>query len=1761
MNWSAIFFVIYWLGNLQLFDKQMSAVGEGCISTVADARADYQLPHATRSSAKTHSVKAKNMGYSKTGKRSFKRAFHRSIRDGYTLYHGRIFTPTDFNLPFPSTDSQVHPKVLTPPQKPTGATTRLSIFNWNMGGLSSERYQCLLEWLRGNPFDVVCIQETHWKFTNTWQTNQYHAVHSGDTTNHAGLLTLISKKLIREESLSWTERVPGRLVQLKLRGRSQDLIHCYQHVHKSTKMDDRATFRMELQSTLTSLPTRNRCCILGDFNTTIPVANAKVGHKDFMHGGVRQVGPNHKDWKSFHHLVELFGLNILNTWTDLGPTYEHEGGASRIDFILLRNLHTDLQSKQVKYLHHHPMYQTTGCRHVPMITTVASRWIPQQTRSPFHWDRHLKQKAYKHYDHHTTLWSQQVEHIKAQVVDLPMTEYVEDYSAFHQCVNHCIAFPKEISSNTEIQMPRTVFQQFLRHSKVVQDLVGGDLKTCFSAWFHCCRKSRLRKQMNQVTKHTKKQRQWQILQQASEAARTKDMRKFYSIIRRLAPKMPKKPILLRSEQGHLLGAEEAADLLQQWFANIYEADLRGSTDTPLEPFQWTFDRVDIFDSMTKLNLYKALSPHYMPAPYWRALEDVFADKLTELGLACQLQGKTPAEWGTSTVTFLSKPGKQASHPSGLRPICLLEPFGKTVMHRLGRAMREQVMDTLVTFPLYAYIPGRSSEDAIMRLMTHIDAVTSSSALFRHKIHLEADGYVHKLSGGLILSLDLSRAFDEVPRDKLFQSLGELGIDSNLINILTHIYSDTKVEFAFKNVYRSFTAAKGIRQGCSAAPTLWVLYTLSMLQRLSHDTSLEWVQKALTIYADDICVHFLYWGMAEFDQNISNVGRLFDILESFGMSINYTKTAAISQCRGSQLSRFNTKYIHRTKQGTYLRVPRSNGNCTEILLKPSHMYLGVMLSYRSASHLTMQCRISAAKRSERVMHKWIFSHKGFSRSRRIKLWHQCIFPSVTAGILAVGVNQDNLQKFDAYCMHSLRKIYRQPVHIELLSHSDFIDRFRLQDPLKMLWKLCHKMIIRRQHRLQVLTSNDILHTATVGSLTNSLIQIERCIAHRRSPVGPPVSEQPFQCHICSATYDTIRGLNEHLVKSHQDYTGKLRLFRPEVDLDEGVPTCSRCGQTFTSWGATRHHVEYRCLLPAPVIKWEEKQWRSAELMKYVSNVAALETNFTLCSHFDRHCSICGQFHFHKIAMKQHWKVYHPNEFQVLSGKYQQMCNSIGIHNPCQFCQRSYIKPPHDCLVLQNLAMLSLMSPKKRRRTQDGAEEVPAVAEHQAAASNSDQVDAPARIFDILRDQGPGFQCTHCLTSFPVSSALKRHIEQGHCQAFDPLRAHFVHEGLDSRILQSVKDHMISNILEDDDLLKLMNRQCCLCKQVFGRRGELLRHLQQQHAVYWIDVQETVQSRCYCQPPRYRRGQASKHQCVVFYQVALLMKHEQIEYSQQLVQMDHRYAETLEAARHQSTRPNRVARTENTPAGRTLETYFTRAGSDASAGHTNREQDPSATLDECQIVNLQIDNIDQQDTTLANVDPDASDTEDISNLIDYDRVVSRAINMQLDLNSDTFLHWHWVITTDMSEVADQLHLSDTYRTLYPTTSLKLTGGFYAHWLDDPGIVRLLRTRCCICDATFAEATDMFYHHNIAHGCLPKWFLRHFDCGLKTLQWHLWTINSLNISDQDILQLCQLLVLRIHCASTFSHGGRGHFSADVSHLGGCHPQRPAEEIHHTG
>ena len=1744
--------------------------GEGCGTAVGTTRAVSCNFLMNSTAVKAHGLRPKIQSKRGTGKRSFKRAFLRSLKDGFTTYHGRIFTPQDFNLPLPTSSTQVPSHTRFQSQKPSGATSRLSVFSWNCGGLATDKYQCLQEWLHRNDFDIVCLQETRWKFTNTWQTDRFHAIHSGDTTNHAGILLLLSKRLTTADSITWVEKVAGRLLHVRLRGSTQnlDIIACYQHVHRHTTLQSRTRVWDELQDTLTGIPKRNRICMMGDMNTSLPVANTKVGINGFLHNDRRAEGPHHRDWKHFLNIIERFELTPLNTWT--GSHLDQ--GASRIDYILCRSVHCDQQSKDVKILTHHPLVQLTGCRHYPLVTTMISRWVPHKSRSNFHWNFQNKTEAYKHFKLESEHWSQQMEAITNMVETLDMSEYVDKFDQFHQQINNCIdlQYPCSSSSLThKLEVPRKIYRQFLHHAETLRQLQGQDVSTILTAWFHCARRSLLRKQMNIQARAVRKQRQRDLLEQARAASEAHDARTFFQIVRKISPKAPKKQISLRSAQGHLLGVEEAADELLSWFMAMYSDN---STDSykPLDTaLRWPFTETEIMRSFRNLSVHKAVSPHYAPAPFWKTLFRLFTLKLHELGEHCQTQGRTPLEWGCSTVIFLTKPSKKADHPSRLRPISLLEPCGKIIMNILGTRMRDQVIDRLVQYPIYAYVPCRGTNDAIRRLIQHCNNIQHHMFMLQHRIHQQAENTEATLCGGLILSLDLSRAFDEVPRSKLYNALFRLGIDATLIQFLQQIYSHTKFEFEFQGEYRCFWASKGIRQGCSAAPTLWALYTLDMLITLGAEVTENWICHFLTLYADDICAHLDFWSEGELKEHLNRLGKLFDVLESYGMTINTDKTAALFKCTGKLKNKITGQHIRRTKEGAFLLIPRGDGTMTPIKLKSSHLYLGIMVSYRNYSSQTINCRIAAARKSLGLLHQWLFGKHGLQRFQKLKLWYQCIFPCLTAGLLATGVDQQTLIQFDVFCLKSIRRIYNQPVHLELDTHQAFLTQHKIRDPLQVLRKLCIKTLHRESNRAQTLSTVDILSSWTPDHLETCLWNIEHCLSSRRHRTGSTVQSAPYQCHICEQVFLTIPGLHEHISKSHHESHGQLRSFRPEVDLHRGLPTCSRCGKHFTSWHALKHHIEYRCLFPVSKVQNQDTSNRRTLLRPFLMNPNSLPQHLPLCKYIATHCIICGQFHYSYTALYTHWKMYHPRLHQHLHTSLKSIQDHIRYKTPCQFCERIF-KYSHSCPVIQNMALLRLdlemtepvISEEMAHGETDPPEVENVITESRRAP--------PERkyLFDPLKDQTPPFDCAHCGTSFRVSSALRRHIELGQCRAYDASRVRSLPCGLDTRILQAVRDLMPSTILKNPELLRLMNHQCILCRQDFTRRNELVRHLTQQHATLFQDTRGVAESladlcrgpqfTCYCLPPRDRPAQRSKHQCVVFTQIALLMRVDDIDFNYSIVQMDQRYAETMEALRNQPPAPM-----DSRPSGQTLERYFNRIEASNIVDPNLQDQAhlPETVVPPCTTV-IQPDTT--EDLTAVITDPyqeigssPSSDTEATEQLIpDYDHWITETECLTVDFHSENFQLWHWVITADLHEWAPHMKLSSVYSTLYPTTPWKLAGGYYGQYLDDGATVRLLSTRCFLCDAILSTTSQLFIHHQLAHGSLPTWFLQHFPLGLKVLQLHLQTL-SLDLSDQDIFKLCQILIFRIHCASLTYDDRNGWIPRDVGHLGKRHPKRSAETV----
>ena len=182
----------------------------------------------------------------------------------------------------------------------------------------------------------------------------------------------------------------------------------------------------------------------------------------------------------------------------------------------------------------------------------------------------------------------------------------------------------------------------------------------------------------------------------------------------------------------------------------------------------------------------------------------------------------PDTWCVSTLTFLTKPNKPAWDPAHLRPISLLEPCGKIVMHQFGKLLQQQAWPFLCQFPQFAYMLGRGIYEAIRHVFAHCQEVQEGLQTHRHSIHQNAQGTSVELYGGLILSLDLTKAFDRVPRHILYAAMQRVGIDPRLISSLHHIYGRTTCEFIHRGEFRTFETHRGIRQGCSAAPILWAI---------------------------------------------------------------------------------------------------------------------------------------------------------------------------------------------------------------------------------------------------------------------------------------------------------------------------------------------------------------------------------------------------------------------------------------------------------------------------------------------------------------------------------------------------------------------------------------------------------------------------------------------------------------------------------------------------------------------------------------------------------------------------------------------------------------------------------------------------------------------------------------------------------------------------------------------------------------------------
>ena len=1125
-------------------------------------------------------------------KRSYRRAARRACLHGFTWYRGRLHSAQALGSRMQPTIDQSVPKNLAPTQ--SQCRRRMTCFSWNCSGMTMADWDWIQNWLEHQHIDVLLFQETHWKFTSEWVQSRYMTIHSGFSSRQGGLLCLISKRLGTPHSVSWQEIQPGHLVHIRIHGphTCTDIINIYQYPYVPKHAEVREDLWMTLHKLLHSLPKRNTLVLAGDLNCTADQRCNAIGYPTYLHQHQRHRGTQHQDKDRWIQLLKDNDLQALNTWTvDSGATYYFGEQHSRIDFICCRREHADCTARNVIYMTDFTLNPTTGAFHVPLITSIRRDWYPAGDGPQRGWSRQQRLQLHRHClqkDEVFALFQQHVQHSFQHISqDEPSIDNLN--SAFL----HFTTPSTTTSPLHPYKLNKGPCARFQEHTKALRSVTATTLKGLFQAWFLVHQRCQARRDMAATAKAARKQRLREIFDNASKAEHAQDHFMLFQHVRSMAPKQPLKRIMLRNAQGQLLGPQDSADWIQAWYTDIYS----DSTHTrPSSSFTWPFSCSELASELATLPTFKALSPEYAPAPFWRFGSEMIADYLTPWISQKTQEATVPTAWQKGSLALLVKPGRGGHHPADLRPIILLEPTGKATMGLVAKAIHTEIGHVLRSLPQFAYMENRGTHEAIHRLVLHCRSVRTQFQSLSMPIHRHQQGLpTPPIFGGLTLSLDLSRAFDTVPREQLFVNLSDMGISPDVLSLLRSIYDNTNLSFDHRGEHREFRTFRGIRQGCRCAPCLWAVYLSSILLQAQHVLTPEFVLYCITAYADDICIHQEFTTEKGFTDLLQAIGHFLDLLETAQLEINVKKTTAMLRMRGAALSKLQRRHIQRTAQGTFLKIPRKHGNVTLIQLVSSCRYLGITLSYFNYEKATMNLRIKHSWQTSLQLHRWLFTTQGMTTRQKVKLWYQCVFACLTYGILSTGVTEQTLIKLHQFSMRQLRRILHEPVYIARTTHRDFLQAHNLDDPLWRLHQLCVTAAQRSDARRSTLANDDIqrLHTQIDYTQALHLIEATHWKLHH---AAPEATSQPrlYQCPECTCTFAHLHMLRRHCTLKHGRRSGRI----PADDhIQQTVPTCHKCQQSFSTWSSLEYHLNYVCNMPAQDIDQLEHRLRVQELLHF------------------------------------------------------------------------------------------------------------------------------------------------------------------------------------------------------------------------------------------------------------------------------------------------------------------------------------------------------------------------------------------------------------------------------------------------------------------------------------------------------------------------------------------------------------------------------------
>lgn len=1086
-------------------------------------------------------------------------------------------------------------------------------------------------------------------------------------------------------------------------------------------------------------------------------------------------------------------------------------------------------------------------------------------------------------------------------------------------------FPTERRSveQTPIDATRSIILDKWRHRDCFRTLALPTVRNVLQAWFHLTRFTVLRRSHK---KHAFKARQHRfetIMQQAQTASQNHDSYLLFQVINRFAPKLTKRRLQLRNVSGNLATPMEEQAILHAFVERTW----RGPDTVPKPPYVLPglpFSEGDLMRALQKIPISKAVARPFTPGLIWHSLAPMIAPLLYEtlLQIWSRPCPTVPDCWRDAWLLLIPKALKQPSAPEALRPLALQEPLGKAVVGLLAAKAQSASLAQLAPWPIWAYIPNRSTQQALLRVASHCAAGRQLVASQRPTVfHRHQNMPTYKICGAIQLLLDLSKAFDSVCRQELFGRLGEILDDPRIISMLAQWHEHTSYHVETSQGTTPIRVGAGVRQGCKAAPWLFNAFVLLYLRDLAHLIDWTWLQAHLNVFADDFHVSGLFHDLAELHRLLFYFGLIMEVLQEKGFKINTTKSAILLTMGGTNFRPVRSSLTFHDYAGEWIKI---NGRYTEFILPvvKQAKYLGTLVSYAQFELATMKFRLGLARTAYARLKKWLTARRGLGARERLRLWSTCVLPILTYGIFTIGLTKAGLDQMQTAMMQMFRQIMHDHASNTGHSNQQFLHLHGIDPPLQWLWRAADALLqsVTKQP-LHPLTDDicasldwtplrqtvEFLHAEIASGLTvpgNHMTQNEASLDHQHV------------CPHCAFSTAHMAVLRRHLTTAHG--ITRFRRYIPLVSqyMNNGLPQCSMCHTAFTTWRSFTIHVQRGCQaddverrqtrplvpfpddangaplqsLPGANLKLTKEEIESIHNREFGPRLMTLIHQRKWpellreragCTFLSRSCILCGQFVGRAQAMHHHVRVAHRAFSSLVQTKAVQLTNLHSDESPCSACGVTFLST-HSCNVWFQVALLIVHGPKPTICMPDpGADSLQCEICGQGCTTSQElhlhlqrEHRLVSSVWHESRDSLDGQPvCNHCNMLFLTMQGLRSHINQGRCLEFNPDLSTAPSEVLPIW-REACCSGKLEEVLRDPHNRLRLTLQCQCCPKRYARSTDLAAHLQGAHPQIWAAAQPLTHQLlqryygnmgCVCNPScNVARLQ---HVCMPFLQLAM------------------------------------------------------------------------------------------------------------------------------------------------------------------------------------------------------------------------------------------------------------------------------------------------------